>query len=100
MSGLWCSALGFSHARVIEAGVRALRTLPYYHTFNHRSNPAAIELAQALLALAPVPMSVVFFANSGSEANDSAVSWSGTTTTRAAARPRRRSSRAGAPTTA
>lgn len=73
MSGLWCSALGFSHARVIEAGVRALRTLPYYHTFNHRSNPAAIELAQALLALAPVPMSKVFFANSGSEANDSAV---------------------------
>jgi len=73
MSGLWCSSLGFSHPRVIEAGVRALRTLPYYHTFNHRSNPAAIELAETLLALAPVPMSKVFFANSGSEANDSAV---------------------------
>ncbi|PSJ20167.1 aspartate aminotransferase family protein, partial [Halomonas sp. ND22Bw] len=44
-----------------------------YHTFNGRSNPAAIALAEKLIALAPVPMSKVFFANSGSEANDSAV---------------------------
>ncbi|MBB1631322.1 aspartate aminotransferase family protein [Cupriavidus sp. UME77] len=73
MSGLWCSSLGFSHARVIEAGVEAMRTLPYYHTFNHRSNPAAIMLAEKLVAMAPVPMSKVFFANSGSEANDTAV---------------------------
>ncbi|WP_454727063.1 MULTISPECIES: aspartate aminotransferase family protein [Cupriavidus] len=72
MSGLWCASLGFSHARVIEAGVAAMRTLPYYHTFNHRSNPPAILLAEKLLSLAPVPMSKVFFANSGSEANDTA----------------------------
>jgi 4-aminobutyrate--pyruvate transaminase len=32
-----------------------------------------IDLAEMLLARAPVPMSKVFFANSGSEANDSAV---------------------------
>nr|WP_315598348.1 aspartate aminotransferase family protein [uncultured Cupriavidus sp.] len=73
MSGLWCASLGFSHARVIEAGVSALRELPYYHTFNHRSNPNVIRLAEKLLSLAPVPMSKVFFANSGSEANDTAV---------------------------
>ncbi len=73
MSGLWCASLGFSHPRLVEAGVQALRTLPYYHTFNHRSNPAVAELAERLLALAPVPMAKVFFANSGSEANDSAV---------------------------
>lgn len=73
MSGLWCASLGFSHARVIEAGVAALRELPYYHTFNHRSNPNVIRLAEKLLSLAPVPMSKVFFANSGSEANDTAV---------------------------
>lgn len=73
MSGLWCASLGFSHARVIEAGVTALREMPYYHTFNHRSNPNVIRLAEKLLALAPVPMSKVFFANSGSEANDTAV---------------------------
>jgi 4-aminobutyrate--pyruvate transaminase len=73
MSGLWCASLGFSHPRLIEAGVEALRRLPYYHTFNHRSNPAAAQLAEQLLSIAPVPMARVFFANSGSEANDSAV---------------------------
>ena len=73
MSGLWCSSLGFSHPRLVAAGIRALQTLPYYHTFNHRSNPAVAELAAKLLAQAPVPMARVFFANSGSEANDSAV---------------------------
>ncbi|CAN7155856.1 aspartate aminotransferase family protein [Variovorax sp. LjRoot130] len=73
MSGLWCASLGFSNERLAKAGSEALRSLPYYHTFNHRSNEAAIALAEKLLTLAPVPMSKVFFANSGSEANDSAV---------------------------
>src|SRR5690606_29788361 len=67
------ASLGFSNRRLAQAGAQALATLPNYHTFNHRSNPATIELAERLLALAPVPMSKVFFANSGSEANDSAV---------------------------
>ncbi|NDZ17284.1 aspartate aminotransferase family protein [Variovorax sp. WS11] len=73
MSGLWCASLGFSNERLARAGSEALRSLPYYHTFNHRSNEAAIALAGKLLSLAPVPMSKVFFANSGSEANDTAV---------------------------
>ena len=73
MSGLWCASLGFSNQRLADAGSKALHGLPYYHTFNGRSNPAAIALAEKLIALAPVPMSKVFFANSGSEANDSAV---------------------------
>jgi len=38
-----------------------------------RSHEASIDLAEKLIALAPVPMSKVFFANSGSEANDTAV---------------------------
>lgn len=73
MSGLWCVSLGFSNARLAKAGSDALHTLPCYHTFNHRSNAAAIALAEKLIAMAPVPMSKVFFANSGSEANDTAV---------------------------
>lgn len=73
MSALWCSSLGFSHPRLIQAGVDALKTLPYYHTFNHRSNPAVARLADKLIQLAPAPMARVFFANSGSEANDSAI---------------------------
>ena len=73
MSGLWCAALGFSNQRLAQAGSQALQRLPYYHTFNGRSNPKAIALAEKLLGMAPVPMSKVFFANSGSEANDTAV---------------------------
>jgi 4-aminobutyrate--pyruvate transaminase len=73
MSGLWCASLGFSNQRLAEAGAKALKTLPYYHTFNQRTNVAVADLAERLLALAPVPMARVFFANSGSEANDSAV---------------------------
>lgn len=72
-SGLWCASLGFSNARLAKAGSDALYQLPYYHTFNGRSNPAAIALAEKLISIAPVPMSKVFFANSGSEANDTAV---------------------------
>ena len=73
VSGLWCASLGFSNARLAKAGSDALYQMPYYHTFNGRSNPAAIVLAEKLIAIAPVPMSKVFFANSGSEANDTAV---------------------------
>lgn len=73
MSGLWCASLGFSNKRLAAAGAKALDTLPYYHTFNQRTNVAVADLAEKLLALAPVPMARVFFANSGSEANDSAV---------------------------
>ncbi len=73
MSGLWCASLGFSNRRLAAAGAKALTTLPYYHTFNQRTNVAVADLAEKLLVLAPVPMARVFFANSGSEANDSAV---------------------------
>jgi 4-aminobutyrate---pyruvate transaminase len=73
VSALWCASLGFSNERLAQAGSEALRGLPYYHTFTGRSNPAVIALANKLLSIAPVPMSKVFFANSGSEANDSAV---------------------------
>jgi 4-aminobutyrate--pyruvate transaminase len=44
-----------------------------YHGFGGKAVVAAIDLAQNLIARAPVPMSKVFFANSGSEANDTAV---------------------------
>lgn len=73
MSGLWCASLGFSNERLAKAGSDALHRLPNYHTFSGRSNPAAIALAAKLLSVAPVPMSKIFFANSGSEAADTAV---------------------------
>jgi len=73
MSGLWCASLGFGEDRLAEAAARQMRELPFYHGFSQKSHPPQIELAERLLALAPVPMAKVFFCNSGSEAADTAV---------------------------
>ncbi len=73
MSGLWCAALGFDNARLVAAATQAMQTLPFYHQFTHKSHMPGVELAEILLDIAPVPMSKVFFANSGSEANDTAI---------------------------
>ena len=73
MSGLWSAALGFSETRLADAAYRQMRELPFYHNFNHRAVAPATDLAERLVALAPVPMSMVFFTNSGSEANDTAL---------------------------
>ncbi len=72
MAGLWAVALGYSNERLVEAAIRQLNKLPYYHTFASRSNQPSIELAERLIALAPVQMSKVFFTSSGSEAVDTA----------------------------
>ncbi len=73
VSGLWSVTLGFGQKRLADAAYRQLLELPSYHLFRHKSHPRAIELAERLLSLAPCPMSKVFFANSGSEANETAV---------------------------
>lgn len=73
MSGLWCTSLGFSEKRLVDAAMAQFNALPYYHLFNHRSHPPAIALAEALTSIAPEGLNHVLFANSGSEANDAAV---------------------------
>lgn len=72
-SGLFCASLGFNEQRLADAAYRQLTTLPFMHLFTSRSHSPAIELAEQLLRIAPVPMSKVFFANSGSEAADTAL---------------------------
>jgi len=73
MAGLWCASLGFENERLVQAAANQMRKLPFYHAFNSKSHEPMIELAEMLLARAPVPMSKAFFANSGSEANDSVI---------------------------
>jgi 4-aminobutyrate---pyruvate transaminase len=73
MAGLWCASLGFSEQRLVEAAYAEMKRLPFYHQFHNKGHASAIALAEKLLAVAPVPMSKVFFANSGSEANDTAI---------------------------
>ncbi|MDX0752302.1 aminotransferase class III-fold pyridoxal phosphate-dependent enzyme [Sinorhizobium medicae] len=73
LAGLFCAGLGFSEQRLVEAAMRQLKTMPFYHSFAHKSTEPGIRLAEKLLSIAPVPMSKVFFAGSGSEANDTAI---------------------------
>ncbi len=73
VAGLWCASLGFDNERLVQAAVTQMRKLPFYHAFTAKSHEPAIDLAEMLIERAPVPMSKVFFANSGSEANDSAI---------------------------
>lgn len=73
LAGLWNASLGFSERRLAEAANRQMLKLPFYHTFAHKAVDVGIELAEKLLNIVPVPMSKVFFVNSGSEANDTAV---------------------------
>jgi len=73
MSGLWCASLGFSERRLAEAAHRQMLELPFYHSFAGKVPGISTELAERLIRLAPAGMSRVLFANSGSEANDTAV---------------------------
>ena len=73
MAGLWSAALGFSNERLATVAYEQMKQLPFYHAFNQRSHEPAINLAEKLKQMAPVEMSKVFFANSGSEANDTVV---------------------------
>jgi 4-aminobutyrate--pyruvate transaminase len=70
MSGLWCTALGYDNEELVEAAAAQMRKLPFAHLFTAKSHDPGIELAEKLKEIAPVPVSKVFFCNSGSEAND------------------------------
>jgi len=73
MAGLWCTALGYGNEELVEAAAAQMRKLSFAHLFTGRSHDPAIELAEKLKEIAPVPISKVFFCNSGSEANDTQV---------------------------
>ncbi|MDP4024517.1 aminotransferase [Methylobacterium sp. NEAU 140] len=73
MAGLWCTALGYSNAELAEAARAQMGRLPFGHLFSGRSHDPAIELAETLKELMPIPTSKIFFCSSGSEANDTQV---------------------------
>jgi len=73
MAGLWCVQLGYGNKELADAGYEALKELPYYNHFFKTSNPWTIELATRLVSVLPDGHDHVLFANSGSEANDTAL---------------------------
>ena len=73
MAGLWCVNVGYGRKELVEAARAQMSELPYYNTFFQSSTPACVELAAKLATITPAGLSRAFFANSGSEANDTAV---------------------------
>jgi len=73
VAGLWCASLGFDNERLVQAATAQMRKLPFYHAFTAKSHEPLVDLSEMLVERAPAPMSKAFFANSGSEANDSAI---------------------------
>jgi 4-aminobutyrate--pyruvate transaminase len=70
VSCFYCASLGFSDGELVEAATRQLRSLPMYSSAIHRTVPAVMELSERLAALAPVKNPRIYFATTGSEAND------------------------------
>src|SRR5262245_63472745 len=61
MAGLWCVALGYGNEELVEAANAQMRKLAFGHLFTAKSHDPAIELAEKLKEIAPVPISKVFF---------------------------------------
>jgi acetylornithine aminotransferase len=70
VGGIAVSALGHAHPALVEAVNRQVETLA--HVSNLYVHPTAVALAERLLALLDARDGRVFFANSGSEANEAA----------------------------
>ncbi|MFC6336651.1 aminotransferase class III-fold pyridoxal phosphate-dependent enzyme [Pseudomonas sp. CCM 7891] len=72
MAGLWCVNAGHGQARIVEAIREAAGRLDFVSSFK-MSHPAALTMADQLVAIAPAGLDKVFFTNSGSEAVDTAL---------------------------
>jgi putrescine aminotransferase len=70
MAGLWCVNIGYGRHELADVAARQMKELPYYNTFFMTSHAPVIALAAEIAKLAPPHLNQVFFAGSGSEAND------------------------------
>ena len=72
LSGMWCCPIGHAHPCITQALTHQAETLDYSPAFQIGS-PITFSFANRIAQLAPADLSRVFFANSGSEAVDSAI---------------------------
>jgi len=71
-AGLWCCNAGHNRAPIVAAIQRQAAELDFSPTFQF-GHPLVFQLASRIAALAPADLDHVFFANSGSEAADTAL---------------------------
>ena len=72
VAGLWCVNAGHSREPVVQAIQQAAATLDFAPSFQ-MGHPLSFQLAHELAEMLPGDLDHVFFANSGSEAVDSAL---------------------------
>ena len=69
-AGLWCVNVGYGRKEIADAVYEQMQELAYYNTFFGTTTPPATLLAEKVTSYAGPNINHVFFANSGSEAND------------------------------
>ena len=72
VAGLWCVNAGHGRKEITQAVAEQLEVMDYAPAFQI-GHPAAFELANALVRIAPPGIDHVFFTNSGSESVDTAL---------------------------
>jgi beta-alanine--pyruvate transaminase len=72
VAGLWCVNAGHGRPRITQAIQAQAAEMDFAPPFQ-MAHPKAFELAERIAAIAPAGMDRVFFANSGSEAVDTAL---------------------------
>ena len=73
LASLWNVAVGHGRAELADAAAEQMRTLAFSNAYTGYANEPSIRLTEKLLSRAYPNMSGVFYANSGSEANDMAI---------------------------
>jgi L-2,4-diaminobutyrate transaminase len=72
-AGLWCVNVGHGRREIVDAVAKQMNELAFFHTFNGMTNEPIAKLSARVLGYAPSAMRRVFFGNSGSDANDTAI---------------------------
>jgi putrescine aminotransferase len=73
LAGLWCVNVGYGRREIADAVHKQMTSVCYYPSFFNTTTEPTILLADKIAALAPKGMGKVFFSNSGSEANETAL---------------------------
>ncbi|WP_119154460.1 aspartate aminotransferase family protein [Caldimonas tepidiphila] len=72
VAGLWCVNAGHARPRIVQAIAEQASEMDYAPPFQ-MGHPKAFELAERLVQLTPAGLNKVFYANSGSEAVETAL---------------------------
>lgn len=73
MAGLWCKQIGYGSEELARVAAESIKTLSYYNSFFQTTTPSVAKLSALVAEKTPANLNQIFFANSGSEANDSAI---------------------------